>query len=244
MTEKTNMKIDVIILAGGVGSRMGGSTPKQFIEINGVPIIVTTLLNFEKNKRISNITIVCLKDFIPKMKELVEQYKINKVNNIVEGGQTGHDSARNGVFSLKDKLGENDFVIIHDAVRPILPQVTLNEMIDVALAKGNACLAVPCYETVICTNDGISGDKEIDRNSFVRVQTPQMYKYGLIKDLYEKAEKDNIHNFIYANTMAIHYGVRIYFSKGFNSNYKITTKQDIPLYEALSSFSDEELAKR
>ena len=141
-------------------------------------------------------------------------------------------------------LKDNDYVIIHDAVRPLLPQLTLNKMIDTAIEKGNACLAVPCYETVICTEDGKSGDKEIDRNSFLRVQTPQMYRYGLIRELYEKAEKDNLHNFVYANTLAIHYGTRIYFSDGFNCNYKITTKDDIPLYKALLKFSEEELARR
>lgn len=238
------MKINVVILAGGVGKRMGTKQPKQFLKVNRIPIIVRTINNFQHNERVNNITIVCVKEYISKVKKLVDEYHLTKVNNVVEGGHTGHDSTRNGVLSLKDKLGDNDFVIIHDAVRPLLPQLTLNKMIDTALEKGNACLAVPCYETVICTEDGKSGNKEIDRNTFLRVQTPQMYRYGLIRELYEKAERDNLHNFVYANTLAIHYGTRIYFSDGFNCNYKITTKDDIPLYKALLKFSEEELARR
>ena len=238
------MKINVIILAGGIGKRMGTKQPKQFLKVNRIPIIVRTIHNFQHNDRIDNITIVCVKEYIDKVSQLVDEYHLTKVNNIVCGGQTGHDSTSNGVLSLKDKLKDNDYVIIHDAVRPLLPQLTLNKMIDTAIEKGNACLAVPCYETVICTEDGKSGDKEIDRNSFLRVQTPQMYRYGLIRELYEKAEKDNLHNFVYANTLAIHYGTRIYFSDGFNCNYKITTKDDIPLYKALLKFSEEELARR
>ena len=238
------MKINVIILAGGIGKRMGSKQPKQFIKVNKIPIIVRTINNFQHNDRINNITIVCVKEYISKLQKLVDEYHLTKVNNIVSGGATGHDSTRNGVFSLKDKLSKDDFVIIHDAVRPLLPQLTLNKMIDTAIEKGNACLAVPCYETVICTDDGKSGEKEIDRNSFMRVQTPQMYRYGLIEELYEKAESDNLHNFVYANTLAIHYGTRIYFSDGFNCNYKITTKDDIPLYKALLKFSEEELARR
>ena len=238
------MKIEVVLLAGGVGSRMNSTLPKQFIEIDSVPVIIHTLLNFENNYRITGITIVCLKDYIELTKELCKKYNIKKVHSIVEGGQTGHDSCRNGVLSYKDKLGKDDFVIIHDAVRPILPQVTLNEMIDTAIEKGNACLAVPCYETVVCTDDGLSGDKEIDRNSFMRVQTPQMYNYELIKNLYLKAEEENLHNFVYANTLAIHYGTRIYFSHGFSGNYKITTPEDIVLYKALLNFSEDELAKK
>lgn len=237
------MKIEVIILAGGIGSRMHAKQPKQFIEVNRVPIIVRTIENFQKNERVSGITIVCVKDYISKLKKLVSKFNLTKVDNIVEGGATGHDSTRNGVFSLKDKLDKSDYVIVHDAVRPLLPQKVLNEMIDTALINGNACLAVPCYETVVLTNDGKKGNKEIDRNSFMRVQTPQMYKYELIKTLYDKAEKDNLHNFVYANTLAIYYGTTIYFSTGFNFNYKITTKDDLPLYKSLLKYSEEELSR-
>ena len=163
------MKINVIILAGGIGKRMGSKQPKQFIKVNKIPIIVRTINNFQHNDRINNITIVCVKEYISKLQKLVDEYHLTKVNSIVSGGATGHDSTRNGVFSLKDKLSKDDFVIIHDAVRPLLPQLTLNKMIDTAIEKGNACLAVPCYETVICTDDGKSGDKEIDRNSYLSV---------------------------------------------------------------------------
>ena len=216
------MKINAIILAGGIGSRMHSSTPKQFIEIDGIPIIVHTILNFEKNNHVDNITIVCVKDYIPIMQDFVKKYNLSKVNHIIEGGLTGHDSSRNGVFSLSNELSDDDFVIIHDAVRPLLPQKTIESMIDVALKNGNACLAVPCYETVVMSSNKIYGNKEINRDSFMRVQTPQMYQYKLIKSLYEKAEEDNRHDFVYANTLAIYYGTTIYFSPGFFYNFKIS----------------------
>lgn len=236
------MKIDVIILAGGIGVRMGSSLPKQFIEVNGTPLIVQTLLNFERNNRISNISIVCVPEHINYLRVLIEKYKITKVNHIVKGGRTGHESTRNGVFSLWGSLSDEDFVIIHDAVRPLLPQKVLDSLIDTGIENGNACLAVPCYETVVLTSDGISGDAEIDRNSFMRVQTPQMYNFRLIRELYEKAEADGRNDFVYANTLAIHYGTRIFFSPGFFYNFKITTKDDLPLYKALLNFSEDELA--
>ena len=238
------MKIDVLILAGGIGSRMGTKEPKQFISVNRVPILVRTINNFQINPRINKIVVVCVKSHINKVRELVHKFKLTKVSKVIEGGDTSHDSTRNGIFALKDTLKNDDFVIIHDAVRPILPQQILDEMINIALEKGNACLAVPCYETVVLSSNGKEGNKDIDRNTIMRVQTPQMYQYGLIKSLYEKAEKDGLHNFVYANTLAIHYGETIYFSRGFNYNYKITTKDDIPLYKALLKFSDEELSKR
>lgn len=237
------MKIDAVILAGGVGKRMGMSVPKQFIEVDGVPIIARTIQNFERNPLISNITIVCVPGFLNTIEEITQKFNLSKVNRVVPGGETSHDSIRNGVFSLSDELSDDDFVIIHDAVRPILPQKIIHSMIEVALKEGNACLAVPCYETVIISDDKTSGTKEIDRNSFVRVQTPQMYKYSFIRKLYEKADEDNLHDSVYANTLAIHYGKRIFFSPGFFYNFKITTPDDLPLYRALTGFSEEVLIK-
>ena len=144
-------------------------------------------------------------------------------------------------IELKAKLTKDDYVIIHDAARPILPQMAINSMLNVAHEKGNASLAIPCYETVIYTNDGKSGDKELDRNSIMRVQTPQAYNYGLMLELYERAEKENKHDFVYADLVLVHYGLPVYFSKGFTNNIKITRKEDIPLCKALMNFSEEEL---
>ena len=237
------MQVHAIILAGGIGSRMKADKPKQFIEIDGKPIIVDTINNFEKNTRVTGITVVCLKEWIPYFEQLVKEFKLKKVTEIVEGGATGHDSTRNGVFSLKKRLTPNDYIVIHDAARPLIPQIIINNLLDVAFQKGNACTAIPCHDTVIKTADGISGTEQIDRSSFLRVQTPQAYRYGLILPLYERAERENRHDFIYANTMAIEYGARIYFSSGFDCNIKITTKEDIAFYRAMKQFDEEELTK-
>lgn len=231
----------VIILAGGIGSRVGGPMPKQFLSLNDKPVIVHTIENFEKNSNIDGITIVCVKDWIPHLKEILVEYKISKVTEIIEGGETGHDSTRNGIFSLRSKLGKDDYVIIHDAARPILPQAAINDMLEIAHEKGNASLAIPCYETVIYTDDGKSGNKQLDRSSIMRIQTPQAYNYGSILKLYEQAEKENKHDFIYADLVLIHYGKTVYFSKGFTNNIKITRKEDIPLCKALMTFTEEEL---
>lgn len=237
------MKIHVIILAGGVGSRMNADRPKQFIEIDGVPVIVKNIYNFQSNYRVDGITVVCLKEWIPYFNELVLNYELTKVVDVVEGGTTGHDSTRNGVFSLNGKLNGEDLVVIHDAARPLIPQSIINKMLDKAIEHGNACTAISVHETIILTDDQISGNSEIDRSKIMRVQTPQAYRFDLIHHLYERAEADNLHNFVYANTMAIHYGTRIYFSEGFNSNVKVTTKEDIAFYKALLQFDEESLVR-
>ena len=235
------MKNHVVLLAGGTGSRLGGSMPKQFLSLNDKPVIVHTLENFEKNSNIDGITVVCIKDWIPHLKEILLEYKISKVADIVAGGETGHDSTRNGIFSLSSRLSDDDYVIVHDAARPILPQAAINEMLRVAHEKGNASLAIPCYETVIYTDDGASGMKELDRSKIMRIQTPQAYRYKPLFELYKKADEENKHDFIYADLVLIYYGETVYFSRGFTNNIKITRKEDIPLCKALMTFSEEEL---
>lgn len=235
------MKHVAIILAGGVGRRMGGAMPKQFLSMNDKPIIIHTLENFQRHASIDAILVVCVEDWIDHLKEILDEYSITKVKWIVAGGETSHDSTRNGVFFLKDKLSDDDQVIVHDANRPILPQAAIDEMLRISQEKGNASLAIPCHETVLFTVDGKSGDKELDRNSIMRVQTPQAYQFKFIRELYEQAERDNKHDFIYADLVAIHYGRRIYFSKGFTNNIKITRKEDIPLCKSLMEFGEDEL---
>lgn len=235
------MKHIAIILAGGVGSRMGAAQPKQFLEIKEKPVIVHTLLNFEYNKSIDSVVIVCLKDWITYLQQLVDNNNLKKVKWIIEGGDTCHDSTRNGVFFLRDKLEDDDYVIIHDAARLILPQKAINNMLDIAHKNGNASLAIPCYETMLYTEDGFSGTKELERNRVMRIQTPQTYRYGQILSVYEKAEKDNRHDFVYADLVAAYYGERVYFSKGFTNNIKLTRKEDISLCEALMNMPEDAL---
>lgn len=235
------MKHIAIILAGGSGTRMGGAMPKQFLSINDKPVIIHTLEKFQNNENIDAILIVCIKDWIEYLKEILDEFKIPKVKWVIEGGNTCHDSTRNGIFFLKNILNNDDQIIIHDAARPILPQQAINEMLRVSHKKGNASLAIPCHETVLYTKDNLSGDKQLDRSSIMRIQTPQAYNYKLISSVFKKAETDNKHDFIYADLVCIHYGECIYFSKGFTNNIKITRKEDIPLCKSLMNFTDEEL---
>lgn len=236
------MRHIAVILAGGIGSRMGGGVmPKQFLSLNDKPVIVHTLENFQRNTNIDGIIVVCVQDWIPHLREILEEYKISKVQAVIAGGNTGHDSTRNGIFYLRDRLTDDDYVIIHDAARPILPQAAIDNMLSVAHEKGNASLALPCYETVLYTDDGQSGCRQLDRNKIMRIQTPQAYRFGPMLKLYERAEVEGKHDFVYADLVLVHYGETVYFSKGFANNIKITRKEDIPLCKALMKFNEEEL---
>lgn len=235
------MKNIAIILAGGVGRRIGNDLPKQFMIVNDKPIIAHTIMNFQNNEQIDDVLIVCVKEWTKYLKNIIEDYKLTKVKWVVEGGETVHDSTRNGIFYLRPFVSDEDYVIIHDAARPILPQKAINMMLDIAHREGNASLAIPSYETVIYTEDQISGINQLERNKIMRVQTPQAYRYPMIRELYEMADKDNIHDIVYADILAIHYGKRVFFSKGFTNNIKVTRPEDISLVSSLMSFSEEEL---
>ena len=233
------MKNHALILAGGVGSRLGASVPKQFLSLNNMPIIVHTILNFQHSDLIEDITVVCIDGWITYMRALVHEYKLTKVKWIVKGGKTGYESTRNGLFFLEDKVSQEDLIVIHDAARPILPKAAICNVIGVAKDCGNASLAIPCYETVLYTSNQVFGDKQVDRNSIMRVQTPQAYHYGELLSLYKRSTEEGLNDFVYANTLMLHYGKRIYFSKGFVNNIKITTTEDLALCETLLKFDDQ-----
>lgn len=235
------MKNYAIILAGGVGKRMGAGTPKQFIEVNGKPIIVYSIENFQKNENIEGIVVVCVKEWQHHLQGLLSQYSLSKVKWVIDGGETGHDSIRNGVFFLKNIIGPDDYVVIHDAVRPILPKKALDEVIKVAHEHGNASSSIVCHPPIVYTDDSISGIKDIDRDHVMLTASPQVYRFDLVLKCYEKAEQENKHSFTFTSSLLIHYGERVYFARGTTNNIKITTKEDLALFKALITIPEDQL---
>ncbi len=227
------MKNYVILLAGGVGKRMQLDIPKQFLRVNGKPIIVYTIENFQRNKQIDKIIVVCVKEWIEYLKKLIQEYSLSKVKWITEGGNTSHDSIRNGVFYLRDKIQSDDFVVIHDAVRPILPQKAIDEVIRVAHENGNASSAVACHPPIVYTEDFKSGIKDIDREHVMLASSPQAFRYDIALKCYEKAEKENRHDFTFTSSLLIYCGERVYFARGTTCNIKVTHKEDVALFSAL-----------
>ena len=235
------MKNYVILLAGGSGKRMQSEIPKQFIEVKGKPIIVYTLEKFQNNSQIEGIAVVCVKDWAEHLKQLLEQYGLTKVRWVIEGGDTGHDSIRNGVFFLRDKLEPDDFIIVHDAVRSVLPRKAVDEVIRVAHENGNASSSIACHPPIVYTEDFRSGIKDVDREHVMLTASPQAYRYSLALECYKLAEKENKHGFTFTSSLLIHYGHRVYFAKGTTSNKKITKPEDLALFEALLSIPEERL---
>ena len=229
----------VILLAGGVGKRMRSDIPKQFIEIDGKPIIVYTIENFQRNYQIDKIVVVCVKEWIDHLRNLVTQYSLTKVQWIIEGGNTGHDSIKNGVFFLRDKIEPNDFIVIHDAVRPILPQKAIDEVLRIAHEKGNASSSIVCHPPIVYTDDFESGISDVDRDHVMLTASPQAYRFSLALKCYEMAEQENRNDFTFTSSLLIHCGERVYFAKGTTSNIKITKTEDLALFGALLKVPEE-----
>ena len=137
------------------------------------------------------------------------------------------------------KINTDDYIIVHDAVRPILPQKAINEVLRVAHEKGNASSSIVCHPPIVYTEDGESGVKDIDREHVMLTASPQAYNFSLALSCYEKAEAENKNNFTFTSSLLIHYGERVYFAKGTTSNIKVTKKEDIALFEALLNVPEE-----
>ena len=145
-----------LIFAGGTGKRMrSGNTPKQFLELNGKPIIVHTIEHFDKHPQIDAIVVVCIEGWIDHLKSKLSEFGITKVASIVPGGTTGQGSIRNGLYEIRDKVAKDPsdtVVLIHDGVRPLINDKLISDNIESVRKNGNAITVVPAIETIIETD--------------------------------------------------------------------------------------------
>lgn len=235
-----------IIIAGGVGSRMHQDIPKQFINVYDKPIIIYTLEGFEKNPLIDAIEVVCIDGWQEVLKAYAKQFNITKLKWVVTGGNTGQESIRNGVFNLIDKVNDDDIVIIHDGIRPMVDAEVLNDVILKCNQYGNAVTSLPYNEQIFVIDDDVSTTKYIPRETLRRVSTPQAYKFNKLNWAYHKAfeEKIGIYGSSYTNTMMVELGEKLYFAKGSDKNIKLTTLDDIYIFKALLSLKEDNNLKK
>lgn len=222
-----------LILAGGNGSRIEQSVPKQFLPIYDKPIIIYTLEAFQKHPEIDAVIVSCLSGWQEVLNGYAQAYGITKLKWIVEGGDNGQSSARKALLELQPYCAEEDIVVIHDAVRPLITEEIISDCIRKAEEYGSGLSAVRCQETIMRTEDGECGSTGIDRNDIMRVQTPQAYTYGKALWAHKEALNRGITNAVYTNTLMLELGAELHFSVGSNKNIKITTLEDIDIFKAL-----------
>ena len=223
-----------VIIAGGSGQRMGLDIPKQFVNVYDKPIIIYTLESFQRHPQIDSIEVVCIEGWEEVLKAYAKQFGITKLRWIVPGGKTGQESIRNGIYNLEGKAKEDDIIIIHDGIRPLVDEHVLSDVIVKAQKYGNAVTSLPYNEQIFVIDDDISTTKYIPRDTLRRVSTPQAYLFSKLDWAYHEAFKNNIgiQGSSYTNTMMVELGERLYFAAGSEKNIKLTTKDDLELFKA------------
>lgn len=232
-----------LLLAGGSGTRTEQDVPKQFFNVYEKPIIIYTLEAFQRHPDIDGIIVSCLDGWHEILRSYAREAGITKLQRVVRGGENGQASARNALRELKDICSDEDIVIIHDAIRPMVSGDIISDCIVKCRQYGSGLAAMRCQETIVETQDGIKGDTSISRNDIMRVQTPQAYHYGRVMGAHEKALQMGITNAVYTNTLMLELGETLYFSKGSEKNIKITTMDDVDIFKALYRIEREDWVK-
>jgi 2-C-methyl-D-erythritol 4-phosphate cytidylyltransferase len=222
------MRTFVIIPAGGKGTRSGFNIPKQYLKINGKEIIAYTLEIFQKNRSVDEIIISADPFYFKLLNKIKKKYSISKLTGLVEAGKERQDSVYNGINSLS--ASPDDVVLVHDAVRPLLPAKVLSAAINSAKLKGNALVCIKAKDTLISGNEVVK--KYIDREEVYYVQTPQIFKFSLLKNAMDKALRDK-----YIGTdesmLVRRLNEKINIVEGSVFNFKVTSKEDIILLSNL-----------
>lgn len=214
-----------VIVAAGKGKRMGAGINKQFLNINGKPILYYSINAFSTHSSIDGIVLVCSENEIEYCKkQIIEKYNIKKIFKIVSGGKERQDSVLNGLKVLNDC----DVVLIHDGARPFVSHKIIEEGIKYAEVYGSCTCGVNPKDTIkIMSKDGFS-KHTLDRNKLFCVQTPQCFKYDLIMKCHEKLKQDNVP--VTDDAMVVERcGNKVYLYEGSYDNIKITTPEDLAI---------------
>ena len=222
------MKVSVIIPAAGQGTRMGSSIPKQFLLLQGKPILHHTLRAFETSGLVDSITLVVPeKDFDDARKAWAKDCDI--VKNIVAGGKERQDSVYNGFRAID---ADTDVVIVHDGVRPFVSADMIQRAIEAAQRYGAAITAIPVSDTIKQSDDEGFVARTVERNGLWRIQTPQAFQYGVLAEAFQKAVKDSYFG-TDEGSLLEHAGKKVKIIEGSEMNIKITRKEDLILGEAI-----------
>lgn len=233
-----------IIFAGGSGVRMGAGVPKQFLEINGKPIIIHTLQLFQFHDMIDKIYVSVLEDYIPYVQELVEDYRLNKVVKVIPGGATAQDSIYNALKTAESENDSDSVVLLHDGVRPFVSYEVIAANIESVLEKGNGITCTSCYETILLSKDGENVDSVPYRKETFAAQAPQSF---YLKDIIAahdavRSSDTGYENMVDACTIIRSQGIEAHMVPGNRGNIKVTTPEDVYMFRALLQYKENEQA--
>lgn len=227
---KRKSKVFAVVPAAGSGSRMNSSTNKQFLQLGNIPIIIRTLLAFEKSPFIDGIYAIAAKQETGRLLELCKKHKISKISAVVPGGLTRQDSVRYALDRISEDICAKDlsdiYVLIHDGARPFVTEDIIRRCIGKAREKSACAAGVPFKDTVKAVGDDNRIVKTLPRENCIAIQTPQAFLFPLIYDLHIMAASEGE---IFTDDTALceFYGKEAYIVEGSFSNIKITTPEDL-----------------
>ena len=236
-----------VIFAGGSGVRMGAGIPKQFLEINGKPIIIHTLQMFQYHDRIDKIYLSILEQYIPYMRELIEEYRITKVAAVLPGGETAQDSIYNALKTAEAECqGETEdaVALIHDGGRPFVSYEVISDNIDSVKKYGNGITCTPCQETILISADAKEVGNVPYRKETFAAQAPQSFYLKDIIAAHDKirATTTRYENMVDACTIIRSLGQTAHMVMGNRGNIKVTTPEDVYMFRALLQYKENEQA--
>lgn len=228
-----------VIFAGGSGLRMHTkSRPKQFLDLNGKPIIIYTLELFDNHPGIDAIVVACIESWIPFLEKQLRKFEINKVVKIVPGGESGQASIYNGLCAAeayiksKNVASEDTTVLIHDGVRPLITEETITDNINKVAEVGSCITCIPATETLVVKQH--DGSLEIpSRADSLIARAPQSFLLSDILTAHRRAIDEKKNDFIDSCTMMSHYGYKLGTIIGPMENIKITTPTDFFVLRAM-----------
>ncbi len=234
-----------LIIAGGSGNRMGQDIPKQFMHLDGCPIIIHTMKAFQSHPDINGIAVVCLEGWETVLQSYANQFSITKLKWIFPGGKSGMESIHNGIYGLKDAGCEDeDLVLIHDAVRPLLSQDIISSNIAICKKYGYAITGIKCREAILESEDGFTTSTSIPRDRLIRTQTPQTFRLKNIIGAHEEAKMKGVVDSVASCTLVAELGGRVmHIVPGSEKNIKITTVEDLEILKALMHIEKESWLK-
>jgi 2-C-methyl-D-erythritol 4-phosphate cytidylyltransferase len=224
------MKVSAIIPAAGLGIRMGSSVPKQFLLLDGKPILHHTLSVLDQCSIVNEIILVVSEKEVTKAQQEI-QGSHPKVTKIIAGGKERQDSVSNGLQSLDS---ETDIVVIHDGVRPFVSPGLIRKTVEAACDFGSAITAIPVSDTIKKVNGEGQVERTVDRGGLWRVQTPQTFRVSLLKEAFEKARADNFYG-TDESSLIEHLGKEVKVIPGSEFNIKITRSEDLVLGETIAA---------
>lgn len=233
------MKKVAVVFAGGTGQRMGvKDVPKQFLEVDGKPVIIYTLEHFQKHAEIDEIYAVCVEEWIDYLNYLLDKYNITKVKTVVPGGKTGQDSIYIGLKEAEKNCSKDDIVLVHDGVRPFITEDLITRNIADAIKYGNSITCTGCNETFITSRDAVNVDSVPVRRESFNAQAPQAFKLGEIIEAHEqmRAVNPDYIDVIDSCTLFNMQGRKTYLTEGVRGNTKITNPVDIYIFQAWNQF--------